>query len=170
MDLLDLPQTWWWRFGHVRPPLMPKSLCQGDLKFFESGRDPNRLCVFNSPSEPVKTMSSTMSGLVLPKQTKAFPMPTDQGVGFDDGEGIPPVEKTRQSSPCEAMASVAGRALVVRSIYKPSCLRKKQILGRHASTGVKLEPYNSLIKVKASRKTLKMVRIACRNGRIAQFY
>ena len=72
---------------------------------------------------------------MFPKQTEALAMPTDQGIGFDDGEGIPPVEKTRQSSQCKADG--IGRPARFRfPLYKkPELFTQKQIFGRHGGRG-----------------------------------
>jgi hypothetical protein len=58
------------------------------------------LCHLNNQPRQlgVNARSSARPGLVFPKQTEAFAMPTDQRVAFDDGEGTPPVEQTRLSS------------------------------------------------------------------------
>src|SRR6476646_6886707 len=38
----------------------------------------------------------------FPEQTEALAMPTDQRVGFDDGERFAPIEEMRQSAECKA--------------------------------------------------------------------
>src|SRR5215472_12761852 len=42
--------------------------------------------------------STSRPRLELPKQTEAYAVPTNQRVGFDDGESVPPVEQTGQLS------------------------------------------------------------------------
>ena len=44
-------------------------------------------------------------------------MPTDQGIGFDDGESGPPVEQTRQSGQREANG-VGGQSWFYFSLHK----------------------------------------------------
>ena len=68
-------------------------------------------------------------------------MPTDQRVGFGDGEAIPPVEKTRQSSQCEANG--IGRPARFRfPLDKESELfTQKQVFGRDGGGGPETEFY-----------------------------
>ena len=78
---------------------------------------------------------------MLPKQTEAFAMPTDQRVGFDDGEGIQPVEQTRQSSQCEA-DSIGRPARFRFPLDKESELfTQEQIFGRDGGRGPETELY-----------------------------
>ena len=96
------------RFGHVVPN-RPRGNLYADLQqqlISNAFYTPGRVARCHLDDQLLQlggnARSSTRSGLVFPKQTEALAMPTDQGIGFDDGEGIPPVEKTRQSSQCKA--------------------------------------------------------------------
>jgi hypothetical protein len=68
-------------------------------------------------------------------------MPTDQGVGFDDGEGIPPVKQTRQ--PGQSKANGIGRPPRFRfPLNKQSELfTQKQIFGRDGGFGPETDLY-----------------------------
>ena len=104
--------------------------------------------------------------LVLPKQTEALAMPTDQRVGFDDAEGIPPVEQTRQSRQCKADG--IGRPARFRFPLdkEPELLRRNRFSAATVVVGLK----QSFIKVNASRKTPKIARSVCRTDGMARFY
>ena len=64
------------------------------------------------------------------------------------------------------MASVASRGFTFRSTKSPSCLRRNRFSAAMAVLGLK----HSFIKVNASRKTAKIVRIICRNDGMNRFY
>src|SRR5688572_1413851 len=61
-------------------------------------------CYFNDQLLQVgrHTRPAARSRLPLPKQPKAPAMPTNQCIGFDDGEGVPPVEETGEMSESKA--------------------------------------------------------------------
>jgi hypothetical protein len=68
-------------------------------------------------------------------------MPTDQRVGFDDGEGIPPVEQTRQPSQCKADG--IGRPVRLRFPFdkESELFTQEQIFGRDGDGGPETELY-----------------------------
>jgi hypothetical protein len=76
-----------------------------------------------------------------PKQPETLPVPTDQRVGFHDGEGTSPVEQTRQ--PSLGKADGVGRPARLRFPLnrKASCLQQKQIFGRECCCGPETQPY-----------------------------
>ena len=68
-------------------------------------------------------------------------MPSDQRVGFDDGESTPPVEQPRQSSQCKAdgIGSTAGFRFPLQK--KPELFTQKQIFRCDGSCGPETELY-----------------------------
>ena len=68
-------------------------------------------------------------------------MPTDQGLWFDDGEGVPPVEQTGESSQCKPN-SVGGTAWLDLSLDKKAELfPQKKIFGRNGNPASETHPY-----------------------------
>jgi hypothetical protein len=68
-------------------------------------------------------------------------MPTDQRLWFDDGEGIPPVEQSGESSQCKPNG-VGGAAWLGLSLDKKAELfPQKKIFGRNGSRGPETQPY-----------------------------
>jgi hypothetical protein len=101
--------------------------------------------------------SSSLPRLVLPKQTETFAMPPDQRVGFDDGEGIPPVEQARQSGQCKTDG--IGRPARFRfSLDKESELfTQEQIFSSDSGGGPETELYKGQCVEKDAKDSPKRV-------------
>ena len=56
-------------------------------------------------------------------------MPTNQRVGFDDGEGVPPVEETGQLSQCKANGIVSSSWFDFALDIYGELFAQKQVLG-----------------------------------------
>jgi hypothetical protein len=104
--------------------------------------------------------------LCFQNKRKPWRMPTDQGIGFDDGEGIPPVEKIRQSS--QRKADRIGRPAWFRFLLdkKSELFTQKQIFGRDGGGG----PETELYKSQCVAKYANVVRNMCKNKCMARFY
>jgi len=68
-------------------------------------------------------------------------MPSDQRVGFDDGEGISPIEETTESaqSKTNGVCSAAGFDLSLN--IETELFAQKEIFGCNGSSGLKTEIY-----------------------------
>ena len=66
-------------------------------------------------------------------------MPSDQRVGLNDGEGIPPIEKTRESgqSKTNGVASAVRFGLSLK--IQTELFTQKEIFGCNCSSGLKTE-------------------------------
>jgi hypothetical protein len=93
---------------------------------------------------------------VFPKQTEALAMPRDQRVRFDDGEAF------RQSNRQDSRANVSGWHRSPGEVSLPALYRESDLFTEEQIFGREVVGLKSFIKVNASRKTAKIIRIGCR--------